>query len=383
MSTAPNSFDTGREVAQRIQEGFSERPALVLAYFTVNHDQNALLRGLHEVLGGDVPVIGCSAQGVIGLGAVREEGYAAGALALGGPGVTITHACVEEIARDAFGKGRELGLALKRGQPGVPSAVVLHYDALCEVDPDKFLAGLFSVVECPIVGGAAGHSFNYQSLQATYVYAGERVLSGAAVAFAISGAGVEIGDSLGCSPVGVEMTVTRAEANKIYELDGRPAADVWTEICGPVTPHANQSAALAIGVPITSGARAGGYMVRAAYVVDHETGSVWLGPAIPTGTKIMLHHRTVEDVLDGSRVMGEELSLRLKGRRARAVLTFECGARTSPFLGNEATLKENLALQKQLDADAWLGMMPWGELFPVGGRPAFHNYTFPLVVFTD
>jgi hypothetical protein len=25
----------------------------------------------------------------------------------------------------------------------------------------------------------------------------------------------------------------------------------------------------------------------------------------------------------------------------------------------------------------------WGELFPVGGRPGFHNYTYPLLALTD
>jgi small ligand-binding sensory domain FIST len=30
----------------------------------------------------------------------------------------------------------------------------------------------------------------------------------------------------------------------------------------------------------------------------------------------------------------------------------------------------------------WLGMLAWGEIAPVGGEPAFHNYTYPLVVLT-
>ena len=31
----------------------------------------------------------------------------------------------------------------------------------------------------------------------------------------------------------------------------------------------------------------------------------------------------------------------------------------------------------------WLGMMAWGEIGPCAGRPAFHNYTYPLLLLLD
>jgi hypothetical protein len=383
-TAATNSRETGREVARRVCDGLAGRPGVIVTYLTVNHDQPAFLQGVRDVAGPDVPVVGCSAQGVVGADIIREEGFAAGAMALGGESVAISHAMLEGIASDSFESGRALGRALKVGQKTPLRVVVLHYDALCGVDPERLIAGLHTEVECPIVGGAGAHSFNYQSLQETYVYHGERVMTNAAVAFGLSGdVGVEIDGCHGCSPVGVELTVTRAVDNVLLELDGRRASDVWSEICGGVSPGNNQSSALAIGVPV-GGAGSNEYLVRAAYVIDTNTGGVILGPAIPTGTRIMLHHRTVEEVLDGSRRMGERLQRRIDGRRARAVLGFECGARTGPFLGESGTKDENAGLQRQLGAGvAWLGMMPWGEVFPVAGKPTFHNYSFPLLVLTD
>jgi small ligand-binding sensory domain FIST len=98
----------------------------------------------------------------------------------------------------------------------------------------------------------------------------------------------------------------------------------------------------------------------------------------------MLYHRTVADVLEGTRRVVRELVDRVAGKRIRAVLAFECGARTAPFLGEEATLAENLELQHTLAPDAeYAGVVVWGELFPVGGRPAFHNYTYPLLVIAE
>jgi hypothetical protein len=61
-----------------------------------------------------------------------------------------------------------------------------------------------------------------------------------------------------------------------------------------------------------------------------------------------------------------------------------CGGRTRPFLGDEGTLSENLELQALFEGDpSWLGMLPWGELVPIDGRPAFHNYAYSLLVLAD
>jgi hypothetical protein len=303
-------------------------------------------------------------------------------MAIGGSGLFVSEGSVDEIARDPVQKGRELGRDLKARLGRTPKVVVLHYDALAGVDPEKFLEGLFHEVECPIMGGAAAHSFSYQALRETYLYRGDRVTTRSAVAFALDGDfSIEIGHCHGCSPSGVELEVTRAEGNVLLELDGQRASDVWEEICGDVSPISGQVTALAIGVP-----RAGssGYFVRSAYAIDPETGGVVLGPAIPEGTRIMLHHRTVEDVLKGAREMGQSLVQSLGTRRARAILGYECGARTRPFLGDEATLSENLDLQSLFEGEpGWLGMLPWGELVPIDGRPAFHNYAYSLLVIAD
>jgi hypothetical protein len=383
-SASVNSRETGRELAERVVAEAGGSPAAIMTYVTVNHDQAALLRGIREVAGPDVAVLGCSTQGVVGREFVREQGYAAGAMALGGSGVTISHGVVEGIGAASYESGRALGRALKVGQSVPPTVVVLHYDALGGIDPERLAAGLHAEVECPIVGGAAAHGFNYQSLQQTFQYYGDRVLTGSAVAMGISGnVRAQIDDCHGCSPVGVELTVTRAENNVIFELDGQKASDVWAEICGDVTASRNNSSALAIGVPVEN-ERQDKYLVRAAYVIDTESKGIVLGPAIPVGTKIMLHHRTVADVLDGAKRMGNRLVEGLNGRPARAVLSFECGARTSPFLGEEGTLKENVELQHRIGSGVpWLGMMAWGEVLPMAGKPTFHNYSFPVLALTD
>jgi hypothetical protein len=176
------------------------------------------------------------------------------------------------------------------------------------------------------------------------------------------------------------MTVTRAEGNRIFELDGRPALDVWMEIASSGPPSVDHTAALAIGVPIGDN---GEYLVRAAFGIDEERRGVIIQTGLAAGTVVMLHHRTVSDILDGTAAMARDLRARLHGKTIHAVLGFECGARTRPFLGQDVTVRENAALQEVLGGATWLGMLAWGELFPVAGRPEFHNYSYPVLVLTD
>jgi small ligand-binding sensory domain FIST len=125
-------------------------------------------------------------------------------------------------------------------------------------------------------------------------------------------------------------------------------------------------------------------VIRGAFGFDMATGAMILQAAIPEGTNIMLHHRTVDEVLNGTKAMATELAERLNGRQPWAVLGFECAARTYPFLGPTNTRDEHLALRGAIAPNApWLGMMAWGEIGPCVGQTAFHNYSYPLVTFVD
>ncbi len=383
-SKSTDSRQCGEEIARQILDDLPS-PGIVTTYITVNHDPKRYLAGMRATLGPDIPVIGCSSQGIVGQGVVYEEGFGAGALGLGGSSLAIAEGGAEEIQNNTYEKGLSLGRTLCSKLDQSPHCIVVHYDPLCGADPEALVEGIFQEAQCPILGGAAGHSFSYQMVQDTYQFVGDRILQRGVVAYAFAGdCAIETEICHGCSPVGVELKVTKADNNVILEFDGRPARDVWAEICGIDANEAGQTAALAIGIHGNEPASSNDYFVRAAYTMNAETGGIVLGPAIATGTTVMLHHRTVEEVQSGAHRVGKTLKQRLANKKARAVLGFECGARTSPFLGYQDTLEENLQLQEDIAQDAaWLGMMPWGEIYPSGGKPRFHNYSYPLLVITD
>jgi hypothetical protein len=387
LSRETDARAAGRAVARKILDGFGGQPLKVaLVYATVNYDQQALLQSVREALGPGPLLLGCSGQGVMSNGAVDEGGFAVGAMGLGGASLRVAAAHTYDVHLDTEAKGRTLAAALREQLGRDPRVTILHYDPLCGIDVNQLLTGVQRGNSSAIVGAAAGQPAGPTA--GTYQYRGVEAFSRGGLALGIDGDfSVDLGVSHGTTPTGVAMTLTRAEGNRLLELDGRRALDVWLEsvgISGDEIYNQDYSSGLALGIERrvnNGGNEQAVYLIRAAFGFDRDTGAISVQAAIPQGSRIMLHHRTVQVVKEGAMAMGRDLAARLRGRQPWAVLGFECGARTTPFLGLAETLEENLQLQQTVAPEApWLGVIGWGEIAPCGGIPEFHNYTYPLAV---
>lgn len=380
------SLDAGRTAAEELLTQFgAERPKVVIAYATMNHDQPAVLEGVRAVLGKDVTLLGCSVQGVVSNDQLTEDGLALGLMGFGGD-VKCAAAFEREIQEGSKDKGRKLAQQLRRDLGVEPKMIFLFYDPLSGIDVEAMLEGLRLEVDCPLVGGAAGQPWGPP--RQTFQYWDQEVFSHGVVALALAGPfECEVGICHGTAPTGIASVVTKAVGNQIVEIDGRPAAEVWRETTGcreEDMVHQSHLASWAVGVEVQGPHGQVERVIRGAFGFEPNTGAIILQAAVPEGTKVMLHHRAIENVLSGTQTMASDLAKRLAGRKPWAVMGFECAARTYPFLGPTNTQKEHAGLRAAVAPDApWFGMMAWGEIGPCAGRPAFHNYTYPLVVFTD
>jgi hypothetical protein len=363
--------------------------AAAVVYATIDHDQETILAAVREVFG-PLPIVGCSTGGLMGKDFFVEGGYALGLLGLGGSALHAATGVAEEYQKDSAAKARALGQKLRSELDVPPKVVILFADPLCGADMETFARSLQEEAGCPIIGGGAGQSWGL--MVQTYQYLGTRAISHGATAIALGGDFItEIATSTGTEPTVLSAVVTRAEGNVLLELDGRPALDRYSEFLGPtrLTELTNDtSSAIALGIELPrTGLIADAlspYVVRGPFVIDPQRGALILGATIPTGTRIVFHRRSIPAVMKGAEATAQALRQRLSGRTVRAVLGFECGARTGPLLGHAEALREQRLVQQILAPDAaWLGMLAWGELAPYDGRATYYNYTLPLLVLAE
>jgi len=387
-SLEPDSADAGRLAAQSLKEKFgTERLRAALVYATMNHDHAVLLEAFRAELPEDVLVVGTSGQGVVGGDELSEEGMVLGVMGFGGDALRAATAVEREVQVDSKEKGRAMARSLKEKLGAEPKVVITFYDPLCGVDVESLIAGMRMELTCPIAGAGSGQPWGVPLETVQFIET--EVMNHGAVALALNGPfTTEIGLCHGIAPSGIHSVASKTQGHLILEIDGRPAVDVWREVtgCGP-DEIIDQSHFAIWALGVERSARVDGEektdrVIRGAFGIDPKNGGIILQAAVPEGTRIMFHHRTVEEVLQGTTKMADDLQRRLHGRSPWAVLGFECAARTYPFLGPVNTRAEHKALRAAIAPKApWLGMMAWGEIGPCLGQTAFHNYTYPLVTF--
>jgi hypothetical protein len=124
--------------------------------------------------------------------------------------------------------GRQLGQVLAEPQLRY---VLLLADGL-HVNGSALTQGVEQAVgDVPITGGLANDGSRFQQ---TFVVAGERVLSRAAVAVGFYGERFRVGHGAvgGWKPFGPLMRVTKSDGSIVYTLDGQPALALYERYLG-------------------------------------------------------------------------------------------------------------------------------------------------------
>jgi small ligand-binding sensory domain FIST len=338
-----------------------------------------LLSEVHERLEPRA-LIGCGAGGTLAAGRELEESPSVVVWAASLPGAELEtmHLAAE---RDAEGF-RLLGLPESlagESEPAAEEAVI----ALC--DPFSFPAEeLLGTLErsrpqMPVLGGLASASF---AGGAVLLRDGD-VHTDGAVAVRLRGVEVLPCVSQGAGPVGPEMTITRAEANVIGELAGKPAMERLGEVIAALPERERElaSSGVLIGLVIDENRpeyERGDFLVRPIIGADRESGSIAIGEPVRVGQTVRLQVRDAasadEDLRQALRAQAQALG----SDGAAGALLFTCNGRGSHMF--EIPDHDASALEDALGAPS-AGFFCAGEIGPVGGRNFLHGFTATMAVF--
>jgi hypothetical protein len=185
--------------------------------------------------------------------------------------------------------------------------------------------------------------------------------------------------------ISTEKTVTKAEANKIYEIDHETAwaffKSYLPEEAEDLTSELAGSLCLLEKLPDEYSTIYDTHIARAP-ASKLPDGSIQLLAEIATGAKIQMGRRDPDKISMNAGKMAERIKSMLGHRKPIAVFHFDCAARGKLCFGNEAKEKGIDVIQDVLGKDIpWLGLYSYGEIGPISGINYFHNGTVSLCIF--
>ena len=326
---------------------------------------------------GQVPLIGCVAEGVAG-GAREVESEPAVSLWLAaglGPVETFAMEFVRTPSGGAFG-----GYLFDQGPAGIHLMVC---------DPFTFpvsdLLGHLNqhVPGAAVMGGVA--SGGLQRGQSRLFLDG-RVLSHGAVGAYLPQAEVHPLVAQGCRPVGDPYTITRADSNVIFELGGRPPLERLQELATALPGREWELLARGVYLGLVideyqAEPGQGDFLVRGVVGTDSESGAIAVGDEVEVGQTVQFHVRDAHSADEDLRRTLEREAAALGERRAAGALLFTCNGRGSRLF-SEPDHDAGL-LAKALGKIPVAGFFCGGELGPVGGQNFLHTFTASIALFPE
>jgi hypothetical protein len=382
-STQTDPEAAARECVTAALAGRTPEPAdLVIVHATAEYDP---LRFFETVAEAAAPaqVVGCTAFA----GFTSAVNVTVGAVALYVPAAELTFgvATADSVSADLRGAARRVTeLARERaGGDGENSVLMMLTDGLAG-DLREVVRGSYAVTGAtvPLVGGAASEDL---SMKATYQFADGKLMSNSLIAIWINSPHpLGIGVAHGWHPIGDPVTVTRAEANIIHELDGRPAVDVYLEqrggdvsVAEPGDTTGPTFARLTFDHPLGLANAAGTFDGR------HILGRTQEGALVMFGH---VSEQSVVQVLAGNRrelveAAGSAAATAVQrlGGTPRGALVFSCAGRVMPL--GEDLAEEAGAIRGPLGKAPFAGFFTYGEFARVTGSTGFHNATVVVLAF--
>jgi hypothetical protein len=359
------------------------KPDLVLVNACVGHDLGAVSAAVREQCP-KARVLAASCAGVVGREGPGESIHDVALMGISGDGFAIAH--VDGLFGDtSFEKGAELA----RGLMGTPTPIRMVYLLASGIDiaNDRVIAGMESVLGPDVTIFGATSSDQMQGVATFQAVDGVTYQHGAfAVGIWDPTLEVDTHATHGFVASGEPMTVTRAEGNRIVELDGRPA---WPEFLrrlglgvGAMEGDTIPIGALAEALPANLAREYGNdHLLR---VVTHHTehGHLVYATASEAGTRLWLTVRDEDRIFaDMDRMLGVMRRNR-EGQAPVAVFQADCLARGRRLFNR--VMKDELVhrMQQPFAKDGavppWFGMYGFGEYARLGGRNTYHNYTTAL-----
>lgn len=323
-------------------------------------------------------VIGCSSSGEIFGTAMVDHSLAVAVIQFEHTTLAIATTPVE-LVETSYAAGQAIAEQLNR--PDLHGVFILS-DGL-KVNGSEMVRGLNSILLNSVIvtGGLAGDGDRFKR---TWVIKQGRLVSGYVSAVGLYGERVMIGHGSkgGWDIFGPERRITRSQGNILYELDGKPALELYKEYLGE---YAADLPASSFHFPLSLRANRSDpkTVVRTVLAIDEQNQAVISAGDIPQGYLAQLMRGNFDRLVDGAAEAA--LMTRRQDADANPTLSIAISCVGRRLVLGERTEEEIEAVLDELPPGVHqIGFYSYGEISPYDtGHCDLHNQTMTLTTISE
>lgn len=362
------------------------KPHFALIFATTGYDQEELMTGINQTLG-DIPMSGCSGEGIITPGGSEEGSCVIAIMLFAGSDFKINNFFTTGLKDNSYQCGEEIAMLVEGCCAKADKGnLMIFLDSMTANVTQVLKAIEKNVPWSPLIlGGTAADMMNFKK---TYQYHNGKVYTDAISAFLLPGSfPIDWLVSHGCEEIGFAQTVTKTDKNAVVEIDEQPAWEVFRNYLpgNPDTFKAEDAFHLCLGeIQKCEAPYDEQLIIRMPVGLDKSTGAVKFSVEIPCGCPIYLTRRDPQYIAENVLHAFKRLLERNKNKKILAVFQYDCAGRGKVIYGETLNKVLFSPLQQMLDPNTpWIGFHTYGEIAPIGKKIFFHNFTAVIAVLFD
>jgi hypothetical protein len=322
-------------------------------------------------------ILGCSTGGEIHGSDVLEESLSITTLGFERTKLKSAEATVESALR-SFAAGQSIGRSL--AAPDLKTVFLLSDGT--RVNGSDLIRGIRACTgnDVVITGGLAGDGPRFGT---TYVGLNSLPEPGRIAAVGFYGSAIDVGHGSagGWDVFGPERRITRSKDNVLYELDGKPALDLYKHYLGDDAERLPGSALL-FPLKVFPSSRPNEALTRTIVAVDEAQHAMTFAGDMPEGYSAQLMRGNFDRLVEGAADAAHQAHFPQSGDRV-AILVSCIGRK---LLLGQRICEEVEAVQDVFGKDTALtGFYSYGEVSPHAATNCaeLHNQTMTITVFGE
>jgi len=324
-------------------------------------------------------IAGCSTSGEIAGTSVRDASVSVAIARFEHTALRSACAAVSSQA-DSFEAGT--CLAGQLAGEGLRAVFVLS-DGLC-VNGTRLVEGLTRGLpgDVVITGGLAGDGSRFQH---TWILDRERPESKRICAVGFYGDRLRVG--VGCeggwSDFGPERRITRSRGNVLFELDGKPALELYRTYLG-ARAEGLPGTALLFPLAVRREGHSGEALVRTILGIDDAEQSLTFAGDMPEGGVARLMRANTDKLIGSAGNAARAAAAGVSGSTDALVVSVSCVGRRL-VLGERTEEEVETVQESAPPSSTHIGFYSYGEISPTspGGTSDLHNQTMTVTVFSE